>query len=173
MYNLYPKDYHYGGKLIQFFVCIHRLGFYRSGLASHMTVVRTGREASTGYKHCCLGQRFSPYCTQDEFLDEILSDKSLKSFPPCYHNHLYSFALRFLFLQITQHLIYFFKLTQPLMYFYSSVTVLYRRKKEELIENQIPNRDFKSENSQDYAQKPERNYVNYEFGLGLSLICLC
>ncbi len=26
-------------------------------------------------------------------------DKSLKSFPPCYSSHLYSFALRFLFLQ--------------------------------------------------------------------------
>jgi hypothetical protein len=27
------------------------------------------------------------------------TDKSLKSFPPCYSYHLYSFALRFLFLQ--------------------------------------------------------------------------
>jgi hypothetical protein len=34
------------------------LGFYRSGTASCMILVRSGEETSTGYKHCYQGQRF-------------------------------------------------------------------------------------------------------------------
>jgi hypothetical protein len=78
-----------------------------------MTVVRTGREASTGYKHCCPGQRFfTLYHTEAKLLDEI-QKKVLRIFLLAIHGHLYSFALRFLFL----------KIMQPLTYFYSSFTV--------------------------------------------------
>ncbi len=66
------------------------------------------------------------HCTLKDHRGRILGrnpDKSPQSFPPCYSQSHGSFALRFLFLQLTQSLMYFFKLTQPLTYFYSKVAV--------------------------------------------------
>jgi hypothetical protein len=69
------------------------------------------------------------------------------------HSHLFSFALRF----------FFFNLLQFLEFNYCT---LYRRKEENLIENLPPSlwlknpyRNLKSENSQDFAQKPQRNWT--------------
>jgi hypothetical protein len=67
--------------------------------------------------------------TEAEFLDEIRT-KVLKVFLLAIHSHLYSFALRFLFLQ-----------THATSYsFYSSVQLLYTVKKKggNLIENHTP-----------------------------------
>ncbi len=86
------------------------------------------------------------YSTEAEFLDENKT-KILRVFNFVIHSHLYSFALRFLFLQ-THATSY---------YLYSTVKLLWRRKEEDLIENPIPYvlrnpyRNLKSENSQDYA----------------------
>ncbi len=41
------------------------LGFYRRGSANRMILVRSGRETSTGYKHCYLGQRLLSCTVQD------------------------------------------------------------------------------------------------------------
>ncbi len=84
-------------------------------------------------------------------------DKSFKSLHPCYSQSclLYSFALRFLFLQ-----------THATSYsLYSAL--LYRLKKKGGKPDKKPHplsyvlrnpyKNFKSENSQDYAQKPQRN----------------
>ncbi len=103
--------------------------------------------------------------TEAEFLDEIQT-KVLRVFLLAIHSHLYSFALRFLFLQ-----------THATSYnFYSSVTQLLSTVKENGREpdrkpNPLPSwfkksRNLKSESPQDYAQKPQRNctYVP-EFGL--------
>jgi hypothetical protein len=87
-----------------------------------------------------------------EFLDEIQTEKS------------YEFSS--LLFTVTSTALprefYFFKLTQRLMLSYS---ILQRRKDENLIENHTPSpyglrnpyKNLKSENSQDYAQKPQRN----------------
>ncbi len=112
-----------------------------------------------------------------EFLDEIQT-KVLRIFLIASHIPLYSFALRdFYFFKLTQPLTYFFKLTQAVTIssFYSKAITLYRSKKENLIENhnpppppyvlRNPYRNLKSENSQDYTQKPQRNctFVNSFF----------
>jgi hypothetical protein len=81
-----------------------------------------------------------------EFLDKN-QDKSLKSFPPCYsQSPVYSFALRFLFLRN-----------------HATSYSFYRKKGENLKKtNPLPYglrntyRNLKSENSQDYAQRPQR-----------------
>jgi hypothetical protein len=55
---------------------------------------------------------------------------------------------------------YFFNLTQPLTYFYSKVTVHCKGERRKTIPPSLlrnPYRILKSENSQDYAQKPQRN----------------
>ena len=82
--------------------------------------------------------------------------------------HFYFFKLmqplRY-FLKLTQPLVYFSKLIQPATYFYSSVTVHCKgeRRKAERKAYPLPYglwnpyRNLKSENSQDYAQKPQRN----------------
>jgi hypothetical protein len=77
------------------------------------------------------------------------------------HSHLYSFALRFLSLQ-----------NNATSYsFLSSDTVHCKGERmENLIENYIPlsnglrnpYRNLKSENCQDYAQKPQRNCICWE-----------
>ncbi len=68
-------------------------------------------------------------------------DKSLNSFLPCYHSHLYSFAFRFLFLQ-----------TQAASYsFYSAL--LYSTHHTPSLWFKKFYRNLKSENSQYYAQK--------------------
>jgi hypothetical protein len=91
-------------------------------------------------------------CPEVKFLDEIQT-KVLRVFLLAIHSHLYSFALRFLFLQ-----------THATSYsLYSSVTVHLKEKGGKMIENHIPfpmvfrnpYRNLKSENSQDYAKKPQ------------------
>ncbi len=76
---------------------------------------------------CQEGHPYTVYYTEAEFLDEIQT-KVLRVFLVAIHiSHLYSFALRFLFLQ-----------THAISYsFYSSVTVHWR-KEENLIENYTP-----------------------------------
>ena len=89
-------------------------------------------------------------------MDEIRT-KILRVFFIAIHSHLYSFALRFLFLQ-----------THTTSYsFYSSVTVHCTVKKKGGKPDRKPYplpygfrnpyRNLKSENSQHYAQKPRRN----------------
>jgi hypothetical protein len=71
-------------------------------------------------------------CSQLETRGRILgrnTDKSLKSFPPFYSQSLYSFALRFLFLQTHLTSYIFLQLMQPLTYFYKSVDVLCKGKR--------------------------------------------
>ncbi len=84
------------------------------------------------------------------------SDKSLESFLLAIHIHLYSFALEIFFSP---------KVSQPLTV--STVQLLYTVKekggkpdgKPYLLPFGLrnPQRNLKSENSQDYAQKPQRN----------------
>jgi hypothetical protein len=89
-------------------------------------------------------------------------DKSLKSFPPCYSKSPLQLCLEFLFLE-----------SHATSYRFS---VQLRRRKEEkggktdrkpyLLPYGLrnPNRNLKSENSQDFAQKPQEMYV-HEFGI--------
>jgi hypothetical protein len=85
-------------------------------------------------------------CTEAECLDEIKT-KVLRVFLLAIHSHLYSFALRFLYLQTN---------TQPL-----TVSVTEKEGKPDRKLYPLPYglrnpyRDLKSENSQDYAQKPQ------------------
>jgi hypothetical protein len=60
------------------------------------------------------------YSTEAEFLDEIQT-KVLRVFLLAIRSHLYSFALRFLFLQTHTTSYNFFKLTQPLTLRYSTL----------------------------------------------------
>jgi hypothetical protein len=89
-----------------------------------------------------------------EFLDEIQT-RVLRVFLLTVHSHLYSFALRILFLQ-----------SHTTSYsFHSSVTVYGKGERRKLDRKPYalpyglrnPYRNLKSENSQDYAQKPQRN----------------
>ncbi len=100
-----------------------------------------------------------PLGSEAKFLDEIQT-KVLGVFLLAIHSHLYRFALRFLFLQ-----------THAISYsFYISVTVLYTVKekggKPDRKPNSLafglrnPHRNPKSENSQDYTQKPRRNLLS-------------
>ncbi len=72
-------------------------------------------------------------------------DKSLKSFPPCYSRHLYSIALRFLFLH-THATSGKEKWGKPDRNPYQLPYGL-----------RNPYRNLKPENSQDYTQKPQWN----------------
>jgi hypothetical protein len=85
-----------------------------------------------------------------------IQTKVLRVFLLAIHNRLYSFALRFLFLQIyaTSHS------------FYSSLLYTVKEKGEK------PDRNLKPDNFQDYAQKPQRNctFMNLDSGLPLFLI---
>jgi hypothetical protein len=82
------------------------------------------------------------------------SRQSLKSFPPCYSQSPLQLALRFLFLQ-----------THATSYSFYSSSMYTVREKGEKPEKPYPLpyglrnscRNLKSENSQDYAQKPQRN----------------
>ncbi len=75
-------------------------------------------------------------------------EKSPKSFLLAIHSHVYSFALSFPFLQ-----------THAASYSFCSSTAVHskgeRRKTNGGLRN--PYKNLKSENSQDYAQKPQRN----------------
>jgi hypothetical protein len=90
-----------------------------------------------------------------EFLDEIQT-KVFRVFLLAIHSHLYSFALRFLFF-------FFFKLTQPLKIFTDQLLYKVKEKGGKIDRKLYPlpylnlYRNLKSENSQDYAQKPQRN----------------
>ncbi len=91
-------------------------------------------------------------------MDKIQT-KVLRLFILAIHSHLYNFALRF----------YFFKLTQPLVV--SRVCTLQRRKEGKLMKNhtlRLKNqyKNLKFENSQDYAQKPQRisTFINSASG---------
>ncbi len=95
---------------------------------------------------------FCRYCTEAQFLDEIQT-KVLRVFLPAIHRHLFNFALRFLFLQ-----------TNATSYsFYSSVTAHCKGERRKPDRKLYPltyglsnlYRNLKSENSQDYAQKPQ------------------
>jgi hypothetical protein len=98
-----------------------------------------------------------------EFLDEIQT-KVLRVFLHASHIHLYSFALRFLFLQ----------LTQPLTV--STVHLLYTVKEKGgkpdgkphsfLFGLRNPYRNLKSETSPDDAQKPQQNITFMNSGSG-------
>ncbi len=87
------------------------------------------------------------------FFDGIQA-KVLTVFHHAVHSHLYSFALRFLFLQ-----------THATSYsYYSSVTVTLKEKGGKPDRKPYPlpyglriHKYFKSENSKDYAKKPQRN----------------
>jgi hypothetical protein len=95
-------------------------------------------------------RRTQPKCPEAEFLVEIQTKvKVLRVFLLAVHSHLYSFAWRFLFIQ-----------THATSYsFYISVTVQGERRKPYplLYHLRKPYKNLKSENSQDYAQKPLQN----------------
>ncbi len=108
-----------------------------------------------------------------ESLDEIQA-KVLRVFLLAIHSHLFSFALRFLFLQ-----------NRTTSYsFYSSVTVLCKGERRKTWQKAIPGvnlterhtpflwfkkskQNLKSENSRYYSQKPQRNctFLNSASGL--------
>jgi hypothetical protein len=89
---------------------------------------------------------------EDEFWD-VNPDKSLKSFTPCYSQSPLQLCLE----------ISIFKLTQPLtasrMCYCTVYTVKEEGGKPDRKPHHLPNglRNLKSENSQDYFQKPQRN----------------
>ncbi len=101
------------------------------------------------------------------FLDEILK----KVFPLAILSHLYSFALRFIFIQLTQPL--------PV----STVQLLYtvKRKEKNLLKKnhpfpyglKKPYRNLTSEYSQDYAQKPQRNFTSMNSASEVQCMCMC
>jgi hypothetical protein len=94
------------------------------------------------------------HCPKAEFLDKIQA-KIFRVFLVAIHSHLYSFALRFTFLQ-----------THGTFYsFYSSVTVQCKGERRKPNRKPYPlpyglrnpHRKRRSEKSQYYAQKPQRN----------------
>jgi hypothetical protein len=94
-------------------------------------------------------------------LDETQT-KVLRDFLLAVHNHLYSFALRFVFLQ-THATSYSFYV--QLLYTVKKIGEKLDRKPYPLpygLRN--PYRNLKSENSQDYAQKPVLRIRNKSFG---------
>ncbi len=102
--------------------------------------------------------------TETEFLDEIQT-KVLRVFLLVILSHLYSFALRYLFLQ-----------THAASYsFYNSVSVQCKGERRKTWKITIfPSllfmkfiQNLKSENSQDYAQKPQQNctFINSASGM--------
>jgi hypothetical protein len=90
---------------------------------------------------------------ETEFLDEIQT-KVLKVFPLAIHSHLYNFALRFLFLQ-THATSYIFLQTYTTSF--CKYTVKEKGGKPERKPYPQPYVSRKSEISQDYVQKPQRN----------------
>jgi hypothetical protein len=96
------------------------------------------------------------YSSEVEFLDEIQT-KVLKVFLLAIHSHLYNFALRFILLQT--HATSLTISTSQLLY----CNVKEKGGKPDRKPNPLPNglrnlcRNLKSENFQDYAQKPQRN----------------
>jgi hypothetical protein len=99
-----------------------------------------------------------------EFSDKIQT-KVLRIFLLAIHSHLYSFVIWFIFLQ-THATSYMFLQTHPISYnFYSSVTVHYKEEGGKPDRKHYPSsygignpyRNIKSENSQEYAQKLQRN----------------
>ncbi len=101
-----------------------------------------------------LNINFFKYSAEVEFLYEI-ETKVLRFFLFAIHSHLYSFALRFPFIKLTQHLTV------------STVQLLYTLKEKGGKPDRKPYplhyglrnlyRNLKSENYQDYAQKPQQN----------------
>ncbi len=83
-------------------------------------------------------------------------DKSLKSFPPCSSQSPLQLCLEIYISSNSRNLLQFLEF---------SYCTLQKIKEESLIENHAPlhyglrnpNRNLKSENSQDYAQKPQQN----------------
>jgi hypothetical protein len=104
--------------------------------------------------YCKLGYRFQT--TEAEFLDEILT-KVFRVFLLAVHSHINSFALRFLH--------YFFKPCNLLRI--STVQLLYTAKEKRGKPLPLPyglrnpSRNLNSENSQDYAQKPQRKLCSF------------
>jgi hypothetical protein len=83
-------------------------------------------------------------------------EKSLECFPPCYSQSLLLFCLRFLFLQI--HATSYTVSRVPLLCTIKEKGGILDRKQYSLLYGlRNPYRNLKSENSQDYAQKPQRN----------------
>jgi hypothetical protein len=90
---------------------------------------------------------------------EEIQTKVLRVFLLAIQSHLYSFVLKFLCN------FYFFKLTQPLTCFHSVLlsTVKEKGGKPDRKPHSLPydlrnpHRNLKSENTQDFAQKPQRN----------------
>jgi len=96
-------------------------------------------------------------------------DKNRKDFPPCYSQSPLQLCLRFIF----------FKLTQPLTV--SSIIIYTVNEKGEnpdikpyplLFGLRNPYRNLSSENSQDYAQKPQRKCMFMNSTADLSLVLL-
>ncbi len=115
------------------------------------------------YIELFFSETFPSILCEAEFSDEIQS-KVLRVFLLAIHSHIYSFALRFLFLQ-----------THATSYsYYSSVTVHCKGERRKTWQKTIPPSSlwFKKslqkppvfENSQDYAQKPQQKLSVHEFG---------
>ncbi len=82
-----------------------------------------------------------------ELMDEIQA-KALRVFLLAIHSHLYSFALRFIFLQ-----------THATSYSFYSLATLHCKGERTIKPYPLPFglRNLKSENSPEYAKKPQRN----------------
>jgi hypothetical protein len=125
-----------------------------------------------------LSARPHPFLNQNpeaEFLDKIQT-KVLRVFLHAVHSHLYSFALRFIFLQ-SHATSYVFLQTYAASYKFlqfSYCTVLYKgeRRKTGYCRKSYPfsyslrnsYRNLTSENSQDYGQNPSTKLNVHEFG---------
>jgi hypothetical protein len=116
-------------------------------------------------------QNMREHKPEAEFWDEIQT-KVLRVFPLAFHSHLYSFALKFIFLQ-THATYYMFLQTyttsyiflQPVQYTVTEKGGKPDRKPYSLpygLRN--PYRNLKSKNSQDYAQEPLPKLYVHEFG---------
>jgi hypothetical protein len=92
-----------------------------------------------------------------EFLDKIQTKVLIRVFLLAIQSHLYSFALRFLFLQT--HATYY-SFCSALLYTLKEKGGKPDRKTQHPPRN--PYRNLKSENSQDCAQKPQRLYVHID-----------
>ncbi len=136
------------------------------------------------------GRKLAEITTEAEFFWDKMQTKVLRVFLPCCSVtskalpwNLYFFKLTqplTYFFKLTQPLTYFFKLLQPLTYFYSLLQYTAKEKEGKTDRKTYPlsydlrNPDWnlKSENSQDYAQKPEHSsmFMNSASGL-MSLSC--
>ena len=119
-----------------------------------VTGIVTRQLHNMNFENLIIVPRICTVSTEAEFLDEIQAE-ILRVFLLAIHSHLYIVALRFLFLQ-----------THTTSYsFYSSDTVHCKGGKPDGKQYHLPYslrnpyRILKSEQSQDYTQKPQRNCI--------------